>query len=65
MIGLWSDKYNLLILKMEFRDYCSSLAELGDCLTGLHNLVKQPFRGLVVPEHVIETLFTLIYLHNL
>jgi len=36
----------------ESGDYGSSLAELVKCLTGLHNLVKQPFRGLVVPEQL-------------
>ena len=39
-------------VKAECGDYSSSLIELGDCLTELHNLVRQPFRGLVVPEQV-------------
>ena len=52
------EKCNLLTLKMESGDYSRSLVELSDCLTELHNLVKQPFRGLVVPEQVIKTFFT-------
>ena len=51
------EKCNLLTLKMESGDYSRSLVELSDCLTELHNLVKQPFRGLVVPEQVIKTFF--------
>ena len=50
-------KCNLLTLKMESGDYNRSLVELSDRLTELHNLVKQPFRGLVVPEQVIKTFF--------
>ena len=50
-------KCNLPTLKMESGDYSRSLVELSDCLTELHNLVKQPFRGLVVPEQVIKTFF--------
>ena len=50
-------KCNLLTPKMESGDYNRSLVELSDCLTDLHNLVKQPFRGLIVPEQVIKTFF--------
>ena len=58
-------KCNLLTPKMESGDYSRSFVELSDCLTELHNLVKQPFRGLVVPEQVIKTFFSLSILYNL